>query len=302
MKYLKNIFYPQFLERTPVRTLVTIALFEIAIFILYAQFNGNEVIPKPFGILDSLWRIISEHTFLDNFFATFGLIMKSMTIAILVSLSLAYLSFIPVFNGITKFVSKLRFLTYTGLLFVFTIVLHDGHEVKISLLLFGIIPYFVTSLMSYVDEIPKKEYQLCYSLKFNRWKILYEVIIRGKLHLVFTTIGQNFAIAWMMITGVEGICMSEGGLGTMMIKSNKYLKMDDVFAVLLVILVIGIVFDYLVDVTKVWVFPYTDTKRANKLWINRILSNSYNGTNVVESADSTLETRWSSLTSFFIKK
>jgi NitT/TauT family transport system permease protein len=74
-----------------------------------------------------------------------------------------------------------------------------------------------------------------------------------------------------MITSVEGICMSEGGLGTMMIKSNKYLKMDDVFGVLIVILILGIVFDYLFDVMKVWIFPYTDTTRYNKLWINKIL-------------------------------
>ena len=76
----------------------------------------------------------------------------------------------------------------------------------------------------------------------------------------------------MMITSVEGLCMSEGGLGTMMIKSNKYLKIDDVFGVLLVILVLGIIFDYLFDVLKVWIFPYTDTKRYSKLWINKILS------------------------------
>ena len=107
--------------------------------------------------------------------------------------------------------------------------------------------------------------------KIRHKRKLYEVVIKGKLHLVLEVIRQNFAIAWMMITSVEGICMSEGGLGTMMIKSNKYLKMDDVFGVLIVILILGIIFDYLFDVMKVWIFPYTDTTRYNKLWINKIL-------------------------------
>ena len=75
----------------------------------------------------------------------------------------------------------------------------------------------------------------------------------------------------MMITFVEGLCMSEGGLGTMMIKSNKYMKIDQVFAVLTIIFLVGILFDYLFSVLKVWAFPYTDTKRYNKLWINKIL-------------------------------
>ena len=268
---MKKIFSPLFLTNISVRTMLIIAATQITLFIFLAQINGNELVPKPLGILNSFWSIITGPGFLDNFFATLGLILKGMLISISISLLLVYLSLIPAFKGITVFVSKLRFLTYTGLLFVFTILIQDGSDIKISLLLFGIIPYFVTSLLAYVEDIPKKEYELCYSLKFSTWKTLYEVVIRGKLHLVLEVIRQNFAIAWMMITSVEGICMSEGGLGTMMIKSNKYLKIDDVFGVLIVILVLGIIFDYLFDVMKVWIFPYTDTKRYNNLWINKIL-------------------------------
>jgi NitT/TauT family transport system permease protein len=226
--------------------------------------------PKPLGIIESAWKTLTHEGFLDNFVATLGLIVKSMGIAIFISLVLVYLSLVPIFSGITLFVSKLRFLTYTGLIFVFTILVHDGHDIKISLLLFGIIPYFVTTLSSYISDISPKEYELCYTLKFNKWRTLYEVVIKGKLHLVLEVIRQNFAIAWMMITSVEGICMSEGGLGTMMIKSNKYMKINDVFAVLLIILILGIIFDYLFEVIKVWIFPYTNTKRANKLWVNRL--------------------------------
>ena len=269
---MKKLFYPQFLERTSIKTMLIAAAVQLTLFILYAQFNGNEIIPKPGGVISTMWKTITSEGFLDNFVSTLGLILKSMTIAIIVSLFFVYASLIPVFHSITVFVSKLRFLTYTGLLFVFTVVIKEGHDIKITLLLFGIIPYFVTSLLSYVNDIPRKEYELCSTLKFNKWQTLYEVVIRGKLHLVLEVIGQNFAIAWMMITSAEGLCMSEGGLGTMMIKSNKYLKMDEVFGVLLLILLIGILFDYIFNVLKVWLFPYTNTKRASKLWINKIFA------------------------------
>ena len=267
---MKKIFSPQFLDKVSYRTLMLIGLSQLVLFVLFAQFYTSEVLPKPTGIFNSTWRIVSENTFLDNFFATLGLIVKGMGIAITISLSIVYLSLVPFFSGLANAVSKLRFLTYTGLIFVFTILLKDGGQIKIFLLLFGIIPYFVTSLLAYIEEIPQKEYELCYTLKFSKWRTLYEVVIKGKLHLVFEVIRQNFAIAWMMITSVEGLSMSEGGLGTMMLKSNKYLKMDDVFAILVIILITGIVFDYLFDVIKVWLFPYTDTSRHQKLWINRI--------------------------------
>ena len=166
---MKKIFSPRFLEDVSVRTMIIIGTIQLIIFVSFLQLNGNEIMPKPSGIAISTWNIITGEGFLDNFFSTLGLILKGMGISIAISLILVYISIIPAFSGITTFVSKLRFLTFTGLLFVFTILLKDGSNIKISLLLFGIIPYFVTSLVSYINDIPKKEYELCYSLKFNTW-------------------------------------------------------------------------------------------------------------------------------------
>jgi len=75
---------------------------------------------------------------------------------------------------------------------------------------------------------------------------------------------QNFAIAWMMITMVEGLSMSEGGLGTMLIKSNKYIDLGKVFALLFIILMIGILFDYLLSKIRVWLFPYSAFQTTKK--------------------------------------
>ena len=271
---MKKLFVPHFMDSISKRTMMIIAAIQIFLLFSICQFNGNEVLPKPLGVFSALSTIVTDNTFLDDLFATFGLVVQGMVISIGISIFLIYLSTIPAFNGIIKFVSKLRFLTYTGLLFVFTILLKDAHQIKISLLLFGIIPYFVTSLLSYVGDIKKSEYELCTSLKFSVWQTLYEVIIKGKLHVVLEVIRQNFAICWMLITSVEGISMAEGGLGTMMLKANKFVKMDQVFAVLLIILTIGIFFDYIFDVLKVWWFPYTATKRNANLWINRFIFNT----------------------------
>jgi ABC-type nitrate/sulfonate/bicarbonate transport system permease component len=266
---MKKIFFPQFIEKIPKAWSVYLALIQAVIFLSIAQFGTSEVMPKPDGVLVAAWKIIFSKNFMDDFIASLSLIFWGMFLSISISLFIVYISRVPFLESIPKFVSKLRFLTFTGMVFVFTMLVKNVHDIKISLLLFGIIPFFVTSLLSYIDDISPKEYELCYSLKLNRWHTLYEVVIKGKLHLVLEVIRQNFAIAWMMITSVEAISMSEGGLGTLMIKSNKYVKIDEVFGVLLVIFLIGIFFDYFFDLMKVWLFPYTNTKRYKKLWINK---------------------------------
>lgn len=268
---MKDLFLPNFFETIGTRKLlIFITVLQLIIFLSLAQFNGNEIMPKPIGILNSLIELVSSYSFYDNMIATLFLIIKGMGIAILISLFVSYLSLVPALSGIPSFISKLRFLTYTGLVFVFTILLNGG-QIKIAVLLFGIIPYFVTSLVSYFKDIPRKEYELCYTLKMNRWQTLYEVVIRGRLHVVLEVIRQNFAIAWMMITSVEGLCMSEGGIGTLMNKANRVVQMDKIFAILTSVFILGIFFDYLFDVLKVWLFPYTNTRRYRNLLINKIL-------------------------------
>ena len=90
----------------------------------------------------------------------------------------------------------------------------------------------------------------------NNWQTLLEVVIIGRLDQVFEVMRQNFAIAWMMITMVEGLSMSEGGLGTMLIKSNKYIDLSTVFGILVIIFGLGILFDYLLKNMRYWLFPY----------------------------------------------
>jgi len=72
---------------------------------------------------------------------------------------------------------------------------------------------------------------------------------------------QNFAISWMMITMVEGFAMSEGGIGTLLIKSNKYLSLSPVFAMLVVVLMLGLIFDFALAQLRNSLFPYLKTRK-----------------------------------------
>ena len=180
-----------------------------------------------------------------------------MGISIIIALVVCYLSLIPFFNPIAKFIIKCRYLTLTGLIFLFTLLTSNGSNLKLSLLIFGIVPFFVTSLLSIIDSINEQEYELCKTLRMNNWQTLLEVIIIGRLDQVIEVMRQNFAIAWMMITMVEGLSMSEGGLGTMLIKSNKYIDLGTVFAVLIIIFIMGVFFDFTLAKIRSWFFPYT---------------------------------------------
>lgn len=239
------------------RTSMMIIFIEGALVLgLWQIFGGDGLIPTPSMIVSAVIRIVTSASFGDDLFSSLGLTLSGMGISIGVALVVSYLSLIPVFAPVARFVVKCRYLTLTGLIFLFTLLTQDGHQLKLSLLIFGIVPFFVTSLLSIIESINVQEYDLCRTLRMNNWKTLLEVVIVGRLDQVFEVMRQNFAIAWMMITMVEGLSMSEGGLGTLLIKSNKYIDLATVFGVLVIIFVLGVLFDYLLKQMRLWLFPY----------------------------------------------
>jgi ABC-type nitrate/sulfonate/bicarbonate transport system permease component len=256
MEFLKKIFSP--LTQIKGRTSIMLVIIEaLAALLLWEIFGRNGLIPTPSKIISSVIRIITSDFFVDNLFSSLGLTLTGMGISIAIALVVSYLSLIPIFEPVARFIVKCRYLTLTGLIFLFTLLTQDGHQLKLSLLIFGIVPFFVTSLLSIIESINNQEYELCKTLRMNNWRTLLEVVIIGRLDQVFEVMRQNFAIAWMMITMVEGLSMSEGGLGTMLIKSNKYIDLGTVFGILVIIFGLGILFDYLLKNLRFWFFPYT---------------------------------------------
>jgi NitT/TauT family transport system permease protein len=65
----------------------------------------------------------------------------------------------------------------------------------------------------------------------------------------------------MMITMVEGLNMSEGGIGTLLIKYNKYNDLPHVLALQGLVFGLGLGFDYGLGRLRYWLFPYTKTDR-----------------------------------------
>jgi sulfonate transport system permease protein len=255
---MKKIFQP--FARINRQTVAIIISLQVIVTLLLWHVGSDGLIPKPGKVAISFVELLGSKLLLDNVLVSLLLTGKAMLYSILITLVFAYLSVLPFFKSIAQFIVKCRYLTLTGLIFIFTLLTQDGSQLKLSLLVFGIVPFFVTSFLSVIVQINQQEYELCKTLGYNNWQTLYEVIIIGKADQVFDILRQNFAISWLMITMVEGLSMSEGGIGTLLIKYNKFNDLTHVLALQLVIFIIGLCFDYLLGTLRHWLFPYTKFK------------------------------------------
>jgi NitT/TauT family transport system permease protein len=146
---------------------------------------------------------------------------------------------LPAVRPLVAGLSKLRFTGMVGWGFVLALYARGGHQLALWMLVFGMTPFFLTSMAAVVAAIPRDRFDHARTLQMGEWRVVWEVIVRGTLDQALEVLRQNAAMGWMMLTMVEGIVRSERGLGTLLLNENKHLQLDAVFAMILVVLLVG---------------------------------------------------------------
>lgn len=229
--------------------------FQLLLLFFIWVFSPTVFLPKPkevFQALSEMWVQGLGGELITSFYLN----LQAIALSTLLSLLLAYLTVIPFFRPIVTLLSKLRFLSMVGLTFFFTLMATTGHELKLYLLVFSVSVFFVTGMAEVVAAIPKEKFDLARTLRMGEWRVVYEVVILGQADKAFETLRQNAAMGWMMLTMVEGISRSEGGVGAMLLNQNKHFHLSAVFAIQLTILLLGLGQDYAIGLLRKVFCPY----------------------------------------------
>jgi len=229
--------------------------FQVLMLFFIWVFSPTVFLPKPkevFQALSEMWMQGLGGELITSFFLN----LQAIALSTILSLALAYLTVIPFFRPIVTLLSKLRFLSMVGLTFFFTLMATTGHELKLYLLVFSVSVFFVTGMAEVVAAIPKEKFDLARTLRMGEWRVVYEVVILGQADKAFETLRQNAAMGWMMLTMVEGISRSEGGVGAMLLNQNKHFHLSAVFAIQISILVLGLGQDYVIGLFRRVFCPY----------------------------------------------
>jgi NitT/TauT family transport system permease protein len=221
-------------------------------------------LPTPGEIWRALGSLWWEHGMGPELWTTMKLIGHATLLTVVVSMLLSYATVLPVLRPLALGISKLRFLGLTGLVFPFTLMTGGGYPLKVALLTFGMATFFVTSMAQIVVEIPRAEFDYMRVLGASELRILWEVVVRGTLDRALDVLRQNVAMGWAMITMVEGISRAEGGVGALILNENKHFLLAEVYAILVVILFVGLLMDYGMGVLTNILCPHASLGRVER--------------------------------------
>jgi NitT/TauT family transport system permease protein len=257
---MTSIFFPDSDLSPMVKRMVSLGW--VMLFLAAASLLSVPLLPKPLAVI-AAWQELLNHGLLHELWISFLLNIEAIAVTTILSLLLAYASLMPAIQPFVAFISKNRAIGFVGLTVFFTLATSGIHQFKLALLVYGMTVWFVTSMLTLLDSIPSEQFDHARTLGMSRWRVVWEVVVRGKADAVVDVMRENAAIGWMLLPMVEGVARAEGGIGVMLLNYNKYLRLDAVFALILTILLVVLVQDWALGLLKGVLFPYSrlDTEK-----------------------------------------
>lgn len=186
--------------------------------------------------------------------------------AVLISLPLGFIiGLFPIFRGLLSgYVNALRFLPLTAVTGIFIAWFGIEIGMKTHFLAFGILIYLLPVIVQRIDEVEKVHLQTIYTINANSFQQFIHVYLPSVLSRISDDIRVMVAISWTYIIVAE-LINKEGGIGAMIFTANKQSRMDMVFALLLIIIIIGYLQDVLFKSLDKLMFEYKYDSSQGKL-------------------------------------
>lgn len=239
----KSLFTPNVAVST--KRSIQIIIVEFLLLLFVWNWNKSAHLPGPLDVVHAIPRLFTEYNFLDNLLTSFFLSLAAIFFSSIFALLISYLSQIPVGRPIAVLTTKFRFSAFSGFLFMFFLMFPSGFLFKCFSLAFAVVPWVVTGNLTEFNDIEKMRYTHLRTLGISEWKIMRELIVYGKFNTVLELIRQNYAMVWMMIATVEGVYISEGGIGASLEMFRKYLShLPDIMAIQIIVVAMAIVTDF----------------------------------------------------------
>lgn len=219
--------------------------------------SGSATLPSPLEVGAAWWNLVQTQGLLYELWSSIKISLISLLISTIAAVSVGAFSTAPIFQPLARFSSSLRFLGFAGLTYIFMLMSSDGYWLRVYLLSFGMFVFMITSLLAEIKATPLEQIDHCRTLGMKNWRITVEIVLLGKADITLDLVRQNAAIGWTLLTLVEGMTRSEGGIGAMLLNQNRYFLLAGVFAIQITILLYGLAQDRLLALFKDLMCPHS---------------------------------------------
>lgn len=223
----------------------------------------GQLFPSPVQVGLALWRLFSEHQFAADVLASVVRIFSSFALAMAVALPLGLLmgASLRIDAFFNPLLGAFRYLPAPAFIPLLLMWLGTGEAQKIALLLLGVVFFLVIMIADVTRQVPRELLEVAKTLGAGPSRVLWRVVLRHSLPGYVDTCRQMLAVSWTYLVIAEIVAATDG-IGAMMMRAKRFVHVDDIMAGILVIGVLGLVFDALFRALHRLLFPYLQIHRT----------------------------------------
>jgi NitT/TauT family transport system permease protein len=221
----------------------------LAPFLLWLALSGSGAVnplflPSPLSVVRAGANLWSSGELPHDLVATLTRVGIGFGIIVLISvpLGVAIGTFPSVGALFEPLIGLLRYMPAPAFIPLLIIWLGLGESSKIALLVIGTV--FFNTLMS-ADAaalVPQELIDASYTLGASRATVVRKVVLPYSLPGLIDAMRVNIAATWNLVVVAELIAAQQG-LGYRIVRAQRFLRTDEIFAVLIVIGIIGVSMD-----------------------------------------------------------
>lgn len=201
-------------------------------------------LPSPGAVIRAGWDLAASGLLWSDARATLTRIGISFALVVLVSvpLGLAMGTFPSLRAVFEPMISFFRYMPAPAFIPLLIVWLGFGESAKITLLFIGTVFFNTVMSADVAAQVPKELINASYTLGARRWAVVRKVIVPHSVPGLINAMRVNIAATTNLVVVAELIAAQEG-LGYRITRAQRFLQTDQIFAVLIVIGIIGVTLD-----------------------------------------------------------
>ena len=239
--------------------LVWVLFFGLWEFAVWQNWSSEILLPGPGKVLTALYTLFTEKAFLNDIGVSVGRILISFALACLVAVPLGILmgTFRTVEAFFNPLVSAWRYLPAPAFIPLLLMWLGASDAQKLALLFLGVVWFLITLVMDHTKSVPADFIRTAVTLGGSRLQVLRTVVVPAALPGILVAMRQMLAVSWTYLVIAE-IIAADVGIGAMMMRAKRFLHVDQIMAGIVVIGVLGLLFDFLLKKFNGYAFAYQE--------------------------------------------
>lgn len=215
------------------------------------------LLPSPWAVVAALPELHFKDAMVRNLGYSMYLNCAGYVEAVAICVPVGFLiGLFPIFKGLfSRQVDAIRFVPLTAITGLFIVWFGIEDLMKIQFLAFGIIVYLLPVVVQRVDEVDKVYQQTAFTLGASTWQTIRSVFLPAVFSKLFDDIRVLVAISWTYIIVAEMVNKT-GGVGAMLYSAARQSRIDKVFALLFLIILVGFIQDKIFKALDKKLFPY----------------------------------------------